>query len=64
MASLFSITTGQEICELVLKDVENFGLNPPRMSSITTVGVPFMIDGANKFTNEFLAAIGAKDLIQ
>ncbi|XP_076373036.1 general transcription factor II-I repeat domain-containing protein 2B-like [Tachypleus tridentatus] len=63
MASLSSTTTGQDICEQVLKVVEKFELNPYKLCGVTTDGAPSMTGRTNGFTKKFLTAIGAQDVV-
>ena len=63
MASLSSTTTGQDICEQVLKVVEKFELNPAKLCGVTTDGAPSMTGRINGFTKKFLNAVGAQDVV-
>ena len=63
MASFSSTTTGQDICEQVLKAVEKFELNPAKLRGVTTDGAPSMTGRINGFTTKFLTAIGAQNIV-
>ena len=63
MASLSSTTTGQDICEQVLKVVEKFELNPAKLCGVTTDGAPSMTGRINGFTKKFLNAVGEQDVV-
>ena len=63
MASLSSTTTGQDICEHVLRVVERFELNPAKLCGVTTDGTPSMTGRINGFTKTFLNAVGAQDVV-
>ena len=63
MASLFSTTTGQDICEQVLKVVKKFELNPAKLCGVTTDGAPSMIGKINGFITNFLNAVGAQNVV-
>ena len=63
MASLSSTTTGQDICEQVLKVVEKFELNPARLCGVTTDGAPSMTGRIYGFTKKILNAVGAQDVV-
>ena len=63
MASFSSTTTGQNICEQVLKLVERFELNPAKLCGITTDGAPSMKSRMNGFTTKFLTAVGAQNVL-
>ena len=47
MASLSSTTTGQNICEHVIRVVGKFELNPAKLCGLTTDGAPSMTGRAN-----------------
>ena len=59
MASFSFTTTGQDICEQVLKVWEKFELNPAKLCGVTTDRVPSMTGRINGFTTKFLTAVGA-----
>ena len=64
MASLSSTTTGQDICEQVLKVVEKFELNPAKkLCGVTTDGNPSMTSRINGFPTKFLIAFGAQNVV-
>ena len=63
MASLFSTTTGKNICEQVLKVIEKFELNRAKLCGVTTEGSPFMTVRTNGFTKNFLNAVGAQNVV-
>ena len=47
MASLYSTTTGQDICEHVSRVVEKFELNFAKLCGLTTDGAPSMTGWKN-----------------
>ena len=53
MASLFSTTTGQDICEKALKVMEKFELNTSILCGVTTDGAPSMTGRTNGFIKNF-----------
>ena len=63
MASLSSTTTGQDICEQVLKVVQKFKLNTAKLCGVTTDSAPSMTGRTNGFTKKFLNAVGAQDVV-
>ena len=63
MACLSSTTTGQDICEQVLKVVKKFERDPPKLRGVTTDGAPFMTGRINGFTTKFLTAVGAQNVV-
>ena len=63
MASLFSTTTGQDICEQVLKVVKKFKLNPAKLCGVTTDGAPSMTGKTNGFITNFVNAVGAQNVV-
>ena len=63
MASLFSTTTGQDICEQVLKVVKKFKLNHAKLCGVTTDGAPSMTGKTNGFITNFLNAVGAQNVV-
>ena len=63
MASLSSTTTGQDICEQVLKVVEKIELNPAKLCGVTTDGAPSMTGRINGFNTKFLTAIVAQNIV-
>ena len=62
MASFSSTTTGQDICECVIRVVETLELNPVKCG-ITTVGADSITVRTKRFTKTFLDAIGAQDVV-
>ncbi|XP_067939789.1 general transcription factor II-I repeat domain-containing protein 2A-like [Watersipora subatra] len=63
MASMSSRTTGQDICDQVMKLMDKFELDPSRLAGLTTDGAPSMIKKINGFTKKFLDAIGPPELV-
>ena len=63
MASLSSTTTGQDICEQVLKVVETVELNPAKLCDVTTDDAPSMASRINGFTTKFLTAVGEQNVV-
>ena len=63
MASLSSTTTGQDICEHVIRVVEKFKLNPAKLCGLTTDGAPSMTGRKNGSTQKFMDAVGAQDVV-
>ena len=63
MASFSSTTTGQDICEHVIRAVETFNLNPAKLSGLTTDCAPSMTGRTDGFTKKFLDAVGAQDVV-
>ena len=63
VASLSSTTTGQDICEHVIRVVERFKLNPAKLCGLTTDGAPSMTGRTNGFQTRILDAVGAQDVV-
>ena len=63
MSSLSSTTTGEEICEHVIRVVENNELNPVKLSGLTTAGAPSMTGRTDGLTKKSLDAVGAQDVV-
>ena len=63
MASLSSTATGQDICEHVIRVVENFKQNPAKLSGLTTDGASSMTGRTNGFTEIFLYVAGALGVV-
>nr|XP_039250069.1 general transcription factor II-I repeat domain-containing protein 2-like [Styela clava] len=61
MASLYSTTTGQDICEQALKVLKTFELNTAKLCGVTTDGAPSMTGRTNGFTKKFLNALKRLD---
>ena len=62
-ACLSSTTTGQDICESVLKVVEKFKPNPTKLCGVTTHSAPTMSVRINGFTTKFLTEVGAQNVV-
>ena len=63
MASMPSTTTGQDICEQVLKLMNEYQLDPAKLSGLTTDGAPSMTGKTNGFTKKLLDSIGSKRVV-
>ena len=63
MASFPPQSQEKEICEQVFKVVENFGLNPAKLRSVTTHGAPSMTGRTNGFSKNFVNAVGAQNVV-
>ena len=63
MSNMTSPTTGQDICEQVIKVVETFELKPVKLCGLTTDEASSMTGGSNGFITKFLDAIGAQDVV-
>ena len=63
MASLSSTTSGQDICEHVIREVEKLELNPAKLCGLTTDSAPTMTGRTNGFAYKFLDAVGAQDVV-
>ena len=63
MASLSSTTTGEDICEHVIRVVEKFELNQTKLCHPTTDGAPSMTGRTIGLTKKFLDAVGAQDVV-
>ena len=53
MASLSSNAIGQDICEHVIRVVEEFELNPAKLCGLATDGAPPMTGRTNELTKNF-----------
>ncbi|XP_067929495.1 general transcription factor II-I repeat domain-containing protein 2A-like [Watersipora subatra] len=58
-----STTTGQDICDQVVKLMDKFELDPSRLAGLTTDGAPSMAGKINGFTKKFLDAIGLPEVV-
>ena len=63
MASRPSTTTGQDICEHMIRVVEKFELNSAKLCGLTTDGAPSMTGRTNRFAKKFMDAVGAQDVV-
>ena len=59
-----STTTGQDICEHVIRVVEKSELNPAELHGLTTGGVRSMTGRTNGFSKKFMDAVGAQDVVE
>ena len=62
VTSLSSTTTGQDICEHVIRVVEKFELNPAKLCGLSTDGDPSMTGRTNGLTKHILDAVGAQNV--
>ena len=62
MASLFSTTTGQDICEHAIRVMEKIERNPAKLCGLTTDGTPSMTDRTNGLTKKSMDVIEVQDL--
>ena len=63
MASMASTSTGQNICEEVIKLIKKFEIDSSKLVGITTNGAPSMVGKNNKFVKRFLDVIQSKDVL-
>lgn len=63
MASMKSTTTGQDICEDVIKLMKKFEIDSSKLVGITTDGAPSMVGKYNGFVKRFLDAIQTEDVL-
>ena len=63
MVSLSSTTTRQVICEHVISVVDKFELNHAKLCGLSTDGASSMTGRTNGFTNKFMDAIEAQDVV-
>ena len=63
MASLSSTTTGQKICEHVIRVVEMFELNPAKLCGLTTDGAPSMTGRTYGLIKKFMDAVVSHSII-
>ena len=57
MASMKSTTTGQNICEEVIKSIKKFGIDSSKLLGIATNGAPSVVGKNNKFFKRCLDVI-------
>ena len=63
MASMESTTTGQNICEEVIKLMKKFGIVSSKLVDMTTNGAPSMVGKNNEFVKRFLDVIRSEDVL-
>ena len=63
MVSLFFITTRQNIAEQALKFEKKFELNTAKLCNVTTDGASSMTGRTDGFTEKFLNAVRAQDVV-
>ena len=63
MASMASTSTGQNICEEVIKLMKKFEIDSSKLVGITTNGAPSMVGKNNEFVKRFLDVIQSKDVL-
>ena len=63
MASHSSTTTGHDICEHMIRDVEKFVLDPAKICGPTTDGAPSMTGRTNGIAKKFRHVVGGQDVV-
>ena len=63
MASMKATTTGQNICEEVIKMMKKFEIDTSKLVGITTDGAPSMVGKNNGFAKRFLDFIQGEDVL-
>ena len=63
MASMKATTTGQNICEEVIKMMKKFEIDTSKLVGITTDAAPSMVGKNNGFVKRFLDVIQGEDVL-
>ena len=63
MASMKATTTGQNICEEMIKMMKKFEIDTSKLVGITTDGAPSMVGKNNGFVKRFLDVIQGEDVL-